>query len=289
MGDSQPLVIIDGMESSMDNVNPLDIESISILKDAASASIYGTRAANGVILITTKRGKSGTPQIRYNTYAAKQKPTAVPDFLGSADYARLHNEARKNAGLTPTFSDETIAKYEAGNDPDYPSTDWMDVLYSGAAYTHNHSLGVSGGSEKTRYNLSLGYNQDKGIIKKVDADLLTMRLNLDNQVSERISIGMNTAISRAMNSIPLTGPELTRGGDLQQFYNSVTHIPPTQKLKLADGSWSGEYPLGNLAAWIDNGNLRKTIENKLVNTLFADIKLFRGLAWRNRASVDYTF
>jgi TonB-linked SusC/RagA family outer membrane protein len=289
MGDSQPLVIIDGMESAMDNINPLDIESISILKDAASASIYGTRAANGVILITTKRGKSGAPQIRYNAYAAKQKPTAVPDFLGSADYARLHNEARKNAGLTPTFTDEVIAKYEAGNDPNYPSTDWMSVLYSGKAYSHNHSLGVSGGNDRTRYNLSLGYNEEKGIIKSVDADLMTMRLNLDNKISERISIGLNTALSRAVNTIPLTGPELTRGGDLQQFYNSVTHIPPTQKLKLEDGSWSGEYPLGNLAAWIANGNLRKTIENKLVNTLFADIKLFEGLNWRNRASVDYTF
>lgn len=289
MGDSQPLVIIDGMESAMDNVNPLDIESISILKDAASASIYGTRAANGVILITTKRGKSGAPQIRYNTYVSKQKPTAVPDFLGSADYARLHNEARKNVGLTPTFADDVIAKYEAGNDPNFPSTDWMNVLYSGPAYSHNHSLGFSGGSEKTRYNLSLGYNQEKGIIRKVDADLLTMRLNLDNKISDRINVGVNTALSRAVNTIPLTGPELTRGGDLQQFYNSVTHIPPTQKLKLEDGSWSGEYPLGNFAAWIANGNLRKTIENKLVNTLFGEIQLLEGLSWRNRASVDYTF
>lgn len=289
MGDSQPLVIIDGMESSMDNVNPLDIETISVLKDAASASIYGTRAANGVVLITTKRGKAGTTQMRYNTYYSKQKPTTVPDFVGSADYARLHNEARINAGLAPSFTDEVIAKYEAGNDPDFPSTDWMAVLYDGPAYSHNHSLGISGGTDKSRYNLSLGYNQEKGIIRKVDADLLTMRLNLDNKISDRISIGLNTALSRAVNTIPLTGPELTRGGDLQQFYNSVTHIPPTQKLKLEDGSWSGEYPLGNLAAWIDNGNLRKTLENKLVNTLFADIKILNGLSWRNRASVDYTF
>src|SRR5690606_39484512 len=98
------------------------------------------------------------------------------------------------------------------------------------------------------------------------------RISLDNKINKWLNVGMNTAMSYAVNTIPLTGPELTRGGDLQQFYNSVTHIPPTQKLKLADGSWSGEYPLGNFAAWIDNGNLRTTKENKVVATLFADGK-----------------
>src|SRR5690606_29564973 len=114
------------------------------------------------------------------------------------------------------------------------------------------------------------------------------RISLDNKINKWLNVGMNTAMSYAVNTIPLTGPELTRGGDLQQFYNSVTHIPPTQKLKLADGSWSGEYPLGNFAAWIDHGNLRKTKENKVVATLLADGKLFEGLIWKNRASVDYT-
>lgn len=289
MGDAQPLVIIDGMESSMDNINPYDIENISVLKDAASASIYGTRAANGVILITTKRGKAGPARIRYNSSFAKQKPTTVPDFVGSADYARLHNEARINAGLTPNFTVEDIAKYEAGNDPNYPSTDWMSVLYSGTGLSHFHSLNVSGGSDKSRYNVSLGYNKQEGVIKKVDADLANLRVNMDSKITDWFNLGFNTALSYAVNTIPLTGPELTRGGDLQQFYNSVTHIPPTQKLRLPDGTWSGEYPLGNFAAWIDNGNLRKTKEHKAIATLLSDIRFVEGLNWKNRASIDYTF
>ena len=240
MGDSQPLVIVDGMESSMDNINPFDIESISVLKDAASASIYGTRAANGVILVSTKRGKKGPIQIRYNTYFGKQDPTAVPDFLGSADYAELHNEARVNAGLTPTFTTDAIAKYRAGNDPMYPSTDWMSVMYSGQGASQYHGLDFSGGTDATRYNISMAYNEQKGVIKTVDANQLNFRFNVDNKINKWLNIGINTALNRAVNTLPLTGPELTRGGDLQQFYNSVTHIPPTQKLKLAGGSWSGE-------------------------------------------------
>jgi TonB-linked SusC/RagA family outer membrane protein len=289
MGDSQPLVIVDGLESSMDNINPFDIESISVLKDAASASIYGTRAANGVILVSTKRGKEGPIQIRYNTYFGKQDPTAVPDFLGSADYAELHNEARANAGLSPTFTTDAIAKYRAGNDPNFPSTDWMSVLYSGSGGSQYHGLDFSGGTEATRYNISMAYNEQKGVIKSVDAEQLNFRFNVDNKINKWLNVGINTALNRAVNTLPLTGPELTRGGDLQQFYNSVTHIPPTQKLKLADGSWSGEYPLGNFAAWIDQGNLRSIKGNQLVGTIFSDAKIIKGLSWRNRASVDYTF
>src|SRR3546814_113069 len=133
--------------------------------------------------------KTGPVQIRYNTYFASQKPTAVPDFLGSADYARLHNEARENAGLAPTFSEDAIAKYEAGNDPDYPSTDWMDVLYSGSGASQYHGVDFSGGTEMTRYNLSLAYNKQNGVIKNVDADQANFRMNLDNKINKWLNVG----------------------------------------------------------------------------------------------------
>src|ERR1019366_7999084 len=188
MGNSAPLVIIDGLESSMDNINPFDIENISVLKDAASASIYGTRAANGVILITTKRGKDGPVQIKYNGYFGLQKATDVPDFLGSADYALLYNEARTNAGLTPTYSDADIAKYKAGNDPNYPSTDWMAVLYSGSGLAQFHNLDLSGGNEKTRYNISMAYKQQDGVIQQVNAKQGNLRVNLDSKINRWLSI-----------------------------------------------------------------------------------------------------
>lgn len=289
MGNSQPLVIIDGIEASMDNINPYDVATISVLKDAASASIYGTRAANGVILITTKRGKAGPIKIRYSTSFAKQKPTDVPQFLGSADYATLKNEALANAGQAPAFTPDEIAKYAAGNDPNYPSTDWMSVLYSGSGTAQYHNLDLSGGNENSRYSVSFGYKRVLGVIKKVDADRLNLRINLDSKINKWLNLGLNTALLNAVNTIPLTGPELTRGGDLQQFYNSVTHIAPTYPVKLPDGSWSGQYPLGNLAAWIAAGNLRKTTNNNLVESIFLDANLLEGLVWENRVSLDYSF
>jgi len=106
MGDSQPMVIIDGMESSMANINPNDIENISVLKDAASSAIYGTRAANVVILITTKRGKTGSPEITYNTYIGQQQATRLPEYLSSDEYAKLLNEGHTNVGQNPRYTDE---------------------------------------------------------------------------------------------------------------------------------------------------------------------------------------
>lgn len=289
MGDSQPLVVIDGVESSMSDINPDDIQSISILKDASSAALYGTRAAHGVILIETKRGRRGPLQVNYNTYFGVQEPTTVLDFLPSADYARLYNEARKNAGLSPTFSEEVIAKYEAGNDPNYPSTDWMGLFYSENGFTQNHSLRVSGGSENTRYSISASFNQQNGIVKSVGSDRYNLRINLDNDISEIVKIGLNTSLNHRINTIPLTGPDLIRHGEIHQFYNSLIHIPPTQKVKLPDGSWSGEYPLGNPIAWIAAGNLRRDERTLFSGSVFGDLEIMNGLVLTGRASSDYGF
>jgi len=289
MGDSQPLVIVDGVESSMDNINPNDIESISILKDASSAAIYGTRAAHGVILINTKRGRPGPVQVTYNTYVGLQQPTNYLNFLGSADYARLHNEARQNVGLSPTFSADAIARYEAGNDPDYPSTDWERLFYDGSGLTHYHNLAFRGGTDATRYNISAGFMQQEGVINSVGSDRYNLRVNLDNDIGDRFRLGINSSFSNTINTIPLTGPDLIRHGELTQFYNSIMHIPPTQKVRLEDGTWSGEYPLGNPIAWIDAGNLRSDEITRLSGTVFGDLELTDKLLLSSSASADYGF
>lgn len=139
LGNSEAMVIIDGVESSMSNVDPNDIENISVLKDAAAASIYGVRAANGVVLITTKRGSVGKPVISYNGYVGWQEATRLPKYLDSYNYGVLLNEAYKNDGLEGLYSDTDLQKFRDGSDPDhFANSDWLGALFSENGLFHNH-------------------------------------------------------------------------------------------------------------------------------------------------------
>lgn len=155
---ADPMVIVDGVESSMNNIDPNDIENISVLKDAASAAIYGSKAANGVILITTKRGKMGKASISYAANFGWQSPTELPEYCNSADYAILTNEARKYAGKAPMYTDAEIQKFRDGSDPyAYPNTNWQDLLYVGSGFQQSHNINITGGDERVRYMTSVGY------------------------------------------------------------------------------------------------------------------------------------
>ena len=174
LNNKNPMVVVDGIvmttnddnASAMTNIDPNDIESVSVLKDAASASIYGSRAANGVVLITTKKGKAGAVRVHYNGYFGKQKPTNLPDYLPSWQAASLFNEVQKNEGKTVRYTDAEIEKFKNGSDPDnYPNTDWLGLIYSGTGNQQNHYLDFSGGNDKTQYMFSLGYLSQDGIIK----------------------------------------------------------------------------------------------------------------------------
>ena len=171
LGSPGPMIIIDGIPASsreLAALNPNDIENMSVLKDAASASIYGSRAANGVIVVTTKKGATGKLSIDLNTSYGLQSPTRTPEYLGSADYARLYNEAMVNAGRQPKFTEEQIQKFESGSDPDlYPNTDWYDRALVKNPALKDIQLGVSGSSKTTRFYLSLaGLNQESFFQKK---------------------------------------------------------------------------------------------------------------------------
>ncbi|MDR1381651.1 MAG: TonB-dependent receptor plug domain-containing protein, partial [Tannerella sp.] len=130
LGNNDVLVLIDGVESNINSIDPKSIESISVLKDAASAAIYGNRAANGVILITTRRAEDGKAYISYNGYIAQGKPTNVPKYVGAVDHMKYISIAKRAVGMTPEYSEEYIREYEAGigrNDPNYPDVDWFDA------------------------------------------------------------------------------------------------------------------------------------------------------------------
>lgn len=159
-GNSNPMVLIDGVEgtlSQLSDISPADIENISILKDAASAAIYGVRAANGVILITTKKGSAGSVKVNYGGSYSIQSATVLPKFLNSYDWAIMRNET--NPG---SYDQAALEKLKNGSDPDhYANTDWMDEIMQ-TGHMQQHSLSVSGGSENVQFMTSINYSDQKG-------------------------------------------------------------------------------------------------------------------------------
>ncbi|MDD4515908.1 TonB-dependent receptor, partial [Massilibacteroides sp.] len=194
LNNSAPLIIIDGMEGNINSVNPQDIESLSILKDAASAAIYGSRAANGVILITTKQGKSGAMKVEYTGYVSfesiNKTMTPVSNY---ADYMGLVNEGYLNSNQPAPFKQETIELWRSNENGDqlmYPNTDWIDETFTTSVAT-NHSLSVSGGSEKIRFYTAFGYMDDPGVMDNSGYSKYNLRANLDADVKSWLKIGTN--------------------------------------------------------------------------------------------------
>jgi len=187
---SDPLVLVDGLSASLDDVDPDNIKTISVLKDAASAAIYGTRAANGVILIETKRGQKGSTQISYNGYVGWQKATELPEYVDSWDYATMRNEADVNQGKTATYSDSEIAKFKDSSDPDnYPNVNHLkDLVTSGSGFQTGHNIRFAGGGEKYSYLLSLGYLHQEGIVAQNSYDKYNFQFNVDNQLTNTLHL-----------------------------------------------------------------------------------------------------
>lgn len=192
LNNSAPLIIIDGVESNINSVSPQDVESMSILKDAASASIYGSRAANGVILITTKKGKSGKVNIDYTGYASLESIGKTVDAVSDyATYMDLMNEAYTNSKQPTRFSKETIDAWrnDAGQNPlKYPNTDWVDEVFRTALAT-NHNLSVSGGSEKISFYTSFGYNNNPGVIEDAGYERYSFRSNVEAKITPWLTLG----------------------------------------------------------------------------------------------------
>ncbi|WP_308777875.1 SusC/RagA family TonB-linked outer membrane protein [uncultured Bacteroides sp.] len=205
-GDSSPLIIIDGVErDNMSRMNPEDIESISVLKDA-SAAIYGARAANGVILITTKKGKIGKPEFSFNMNVAFSSPTVKPEMLDAATFAEAYNEGdwyRKGrpSEYTPVYTDEVIQKYRDGSDPIlYPNTNWVDETLRPFSLQTRSSFQVNGGTESVRYLLSFGsLTQGPGYYHQNEKNRqYTFRANVNVDLSRNLTVGAN--ISAIINN-----------------------------------------------------------------------------------------
>ena len=208
LNNSDALVIIDGVQGSMDAVNPNDIESISILKDAASASIYGSLAANGVILITTKKGSARKTTVTYTGLVSSARPSSLPDFVSDyVRYMRLYNESNRNIGVAETYSANTIKLWEEANkNPDglsagglpnyvaYPNTNWADWAFRNEI-VQNHNIAVNGGSDKVLYNMSLGYLDNRGVMDNTGLKRYQLRANIESKVTKFLTLGTQTFAS----------------------------------------------------------------------------------------------
>lgn len=244
-----PYILVDGVETgTLSSVDPNDIETISVLKDAASAAIYGSKAANGVILITTKRGKTGKTKISYSGYVSFQNATNMVERMGSYEYATLLNQALEAEGMAKRFSDEELQKFKAGNDPNYPDTDWYDLAYK-TGIQHRHNININGGAENVKYMASLGYLNQTGILPNADREQYNARTNLDMKLTNRLSARMNLAyIKNKYNDASST----YYGGSSDQVIRQLNLIAPWIVARYDDGTW-GTISDGSPIAWLDSG------------------------------------
>jgi TonB-linked SusC/RagA family outer membrane protein len=197
---SSPLVIIDGIPGrSIDDQNPADIQSVSVLKDAAAIAVYGARAANGVILITTKKGQAGKPEITFTANLIDQVPTHIYKRVNAYQYARLQNEALQNEGtfdpsLGLGYTPAQVQKFKDGSDPDrYPNTDWLKTLTKSSIVQSNYNLSASGGNENARYFVSVGYVKNGGLVPIEDYSRWNLRSNLSANINRNLKLELNVA------------------------------------------------------------------------------------------------
>ena len=237
LGDSNPMVLIDGIEGNIDDVPSSDIDNISILKDASAAAIYGSRAANGVILITTKRGGyDQSMQVRYSSRVGVQSATELPEFIGGERFMRLENEAAENIGTQPRWSDEYIAEWVANNPPvgvnsvEFPNTNWVEEVFSETALQQMHNLTIAGGGSDYTYSASLQYDDEQAQIANHGFQRYSLRLNTNVTLSDAASLLADVNIIRA-------DQQETPGG-LHETTRSTFRFSPLDPVRYPDGSWA---------------------------------------------------
>lgn len=273
LNSASPYILIDGVESeAMGDLDPNDIASISVLKDAASAAIYGSKAANGVILITTKRGSTGKPKISYSGYISFQNTTETIDRLSSYEYASMYNDALKSEDKAPRFTPDEIQKFKDGTDPNYPNTGWYDLAYK-TGIQHRHNINISGGNEHAKYMGSLGYLNQTGVLPNAGREQFNARTNLDMKITKRLSAKINLAYIKNKYD---DASSAYYGGSSDQIIRQLNLISPWIVNRYEDGTY-GTISDGNPIAWLDSG-MKVTRDNYNFTGLASlDYKIFDEL------------
>ena len=277
---NEPLYVVDGFPSSEGlNLNPNDIESMQILKDASATAIYGARGANGVVLITTKRGKAGENKISYSGYLGTQKVDNPFEFLNAKDYMNLQNalyqeidgqEGNPNGVYTPSQLQSTV------------DTDWLDVC-TRLALVQDHNIQFRGGSEKTKVLTSLGYYKQEGVLKNTDFNRISGRVNVDQTINDFIKAGATMYAHRERSNAQ------TYSGNIlgENVMLSVMEYDPTVKPYNEDGTYGrvpggrGDNPLANLLE-----RKKEMVNDKFNGTAFLEVNPFDGFTAKATAGVE---
>jgi TonB-linked SusC/RagA family outer membrane protein len=290
-----PLYVVDGVpilpsynqEVSVGNqrinplntINPNDIESIDVLKDGAAAAIYGVRAANGVVVITTKRGKVGQAQVGLNVYYGRQYLRKKLNVLNAQQFAQEYNDIQAGAGLAPGFADPNSPS------PTNTNTDWQDAVYR-PGYQQNYQLSVSGGTEKTRYYISGGYFNQQGISLNSGFNRYSFKLNLSEELSSRFRMGTNLNLSRTHNNGSVRS-ELALGnsGTVLGALSQIPTVPiygPTGAYGVNPFNQS-DNPVGDL---LESSNLANVYQ--VVGNLYGEFDVLKNLKARTSVGIDFT-
>lgn len=287
---SSPLCLVDGIERMINTVNPNDIASITILKDAATSAIYGVRGANGVILITTKSGSEGATTISYDGSVTFTTNTALPEFLNAQDYIGWHNKAREMDNLAPLWTDEVIAKMKA--DGTYGETDWINSLFKSYGFTHQHNISATGGNDRIKHYTSVGLMNQDGIVPNTSYDRINIRSNIDAKIAKNINFSMNVSGFRENKNAP--GYPITNQYDFNPIMQAFYTLPILAKTYkgLPQGYMNGSYTQQPIAAVEDSGYIRDTrwqFEGSAkLEYDFSSIEALKGLKASVFVAYDYS-
>ena len=258
---NDPLVLVDGIPMDMNQLDPATIESVTILKDAAAAAIYGARAANGVIVVKTKRGVVGKINVSYDGYFGIQKATYMPDFVNAAEYMTMVNVAQTNIGGDPVYDVDVIKQTQAGTDPyKYPDTNWADFLF-GTGNIQNHSVSISGGSSLARFSLNVNYLKNEGLTAHTNSDRLNIRANTTVSLLDNLSVNMDFNAYRTNRKLPKTDE-----ADVSLFthmYQTPPNIVARYPEKDGIVSYGKRTNMSNPAAFVDHGGIRSDYEDNI--------------------------
>ncbi len=288
LNNSNPLVIIDGVEGNFNQINPSDIENISVLKDAASAAIYGSKAANGVILVTTKTGrKDEKMQVSLSSYVGVQSLGRRYDVItNSAEQMRLTNQAFINEGSSAYYPDYLITAFENGTDPyKYPNTDWFEVLFKDA-FIQEHNVSITGGSSQISSFLSFNYLSQKGMVPNTNAERFGIRANIDSNVNKWLKVGARLNYTRKSTQEPYADVIY---GSLGRVFDMLSGATPYIAPYTRDGKFGAVQAIDNEGIPLydnrnplieaANGATKGQIDFLTVNAS-VEINFFKDLLWK---------
>ena len=304
-GGSKPLILVDGVPRAINDIEPDEIDTFTVLKDAASTAVYGAEGANGVVIITSKRGRAQKPVISFRTEHSLSQPTRLPKFVDSADYLELYNEALRNDGQTPIYSDALISKYRNNVDPDlYPNTDWLGTMLKKLTDTHRYTLNVRGGTEQSRYFVSGAYYGESGIFQdnpnpryetNIGVKRFNLRSNIDMDISKTTLLSVDLSGQYLVNRYPGTFAVGTLSPSATIFRQMMITPPHLFPPVYSDGTLStfnseAEANKRNPYNLLHNAGYSKEWRSSIQSAVRLEQKLdvvTPGLYYRGLVSYDY--